>query len=423
MAKLSSMKKVNHSEQKFLSILLFSLFFAFILNYSYVNFIFHAFESSGLILDADNILPVIIQCAGILAMLLLIKKTKKNSVHFLTSLLIFIYIPISTIYSVGGGELEFFLYSIFSFLIIFFALGPNFVFSSNNIRIQYGQELLIGFILIYMTYFVIFKLSGVVDLISKEMFFIEKRRYLYTDFYNLFDVYLLNWMYSAILPLLLWLSLHKKKFLYSLVLILLILSSFFVTYKKEYIFILSCVIFLYYAQSHKWLYYFLGFLVLILMLFFGDELFIKYFVNRQFISIGKNQYLYYDFINENSFIWFSNTFLSSFLDYPYTDTLPKIIGSQRYVSEFNNRSNSGFLGAAYSQGGVIMIMIYSALIGLIYKKYLMLDIRYNANSHILFGIILTFKLSNNDLLTSLLSGGIAVLFIVLIILGKRFYRI
>lgn len=51
------------------------------------------------------------------------------------------------------------------------------------------------------------------------------------------------------------------------------------------------------------------------------------FIRRVFFVPGKLSYDYFDFFAENHFIYWSNSFLSHFIEYPYSLPLAELIGN------------------------------------------------------------------------------------------------
>lgn len=400
---------------------LLALSFSIVLDYAYVLYVYPVFEYSGLVLDEDSIAKVLIKCFVYIVMaysLSLLEKSDRNFMFFITVLIV---IPIGTIYAYGAGDGYFFSLSIVFYFVIYGVVYFHLIFINKMFYIKHLRVSLLACLALFVIYFMLIKFYPVITLLSTYSDSVELRRKVFEVYYNKIDAYMLIWLFTVIIPVAILRSLILDRRLLSGLLIIVSLLSYPLMYRKEFMLITIFVLMSYYSYrySKSYLLYWFALLFMVLVLFFGDQIYVRYLINRQFISIGVNQYMYYDYIKNWEFVSFSNSFLRFFLDYPYHDTMPKIIGALRYDSVYENRSNSGVIGAAYMQGGLIVVIIYSLLIGYIYNQYKYFDVRSNLNTINFFSIVFIYKLSNNDLITTIFTGGILMFFIIVIACYKQ----
>jgi len=79
-----------------------------------------------------------------------------------------------------------------------------------------------------------------------------------------------------------------------------------------------------------------------------------------------NHYDYYEFINANGFTWFSNSVLSGWIEYPYSESIPNIIGFGRWGAGKENFANTGFLASGYMHMGLFGMLFFSCIVGVVF---------------------------------------------------------
>lgn len=89
------------------------------------------------------------------------------------------------------------------------------------------------------------------------------------------------------------------------------------------------------------------------------------FARRVFFVPANLTYVYFDFFNTHSHVFWSNSILKAFIHYPYTESLPLVIGD--YIGFKGMAANNGFIATGYANSGFFGVFIYSLMIGLILK--------------------------------------------------------
>lgn len=224
--------------------------------------------------------------------------------------------------------------------------------------------------------------------------------------------------------------------------------SYFLLKKRYTLVVLIVSIFIFYfgANSHKsvlftplliismWLYFRkynsivaipIGFSLIVLLsnasyYYFDDIWLSALFPNRVFLIPAHLTFKYFEFFEVNEYVFFSNSFLKYFLEYPYNLNLNDLIGE--YDNKPGAAANNGYLSSAFAQGGLVVIFLYSIVIAFILRFF---------DGFIKNGLLpLWFLLSitavpirdfsiSIDLLTTLLTGGLFVLILILFLIRKR----
>lgn len=400
---------------------LYFLLFSFSLDVAYIYYIFPVFYYSGLELNISLEQNIPIKFIVFSSIGFLMHVLDKRDRLFLFYLSCLVLAPIGVIFSVGGGDKIFFYISVLFVVIVSVIVKLNIVVFPKNPVLKGMKQFLLFVLLFFTLYFLVVKFSGVISLVDFAAEQVALRRFVFSSYYNKVDVYALVWLFSAVLPFLLWKSLVLERRYSALLFFILSLFSLLLTFRKEFYLITAFVIVIYINRKYSInrVYHFVFILIVLSIMFYGDQYIIRYFINRQFVSVGVNQYLYYELANMQDFVLFSNSFLKYFVDYPYDNTIPKLVGAMRYTSEYGNNSNAGVIGSAYIQGGALVVVVYAIIVGLAYNQYKYFDKFTGLDSVGVFSLIFIYKLTNNDLLTALLTGGVVVFFVMVVASYRR----
>lgn len=96
----------------------------------------------------------------------------------------------------------------------------------------------------------------------------------------------------------------------------------------------------------------------------GDIAFYATFTGRLFFSLASNNIAFFEFFSENSFTYFSTTFLRGIIDSPYDTHIFRLISLEKSGIEAVN-PNTGILGTGYQHMGYLGLLVYAILSGLI----------------------------------------------------------
>ena len=157
----------------------------------------------------------------------------------------------------------------------------------------------------------------------------------------------------------------------------------------------------------------------------GDQysLMISLVVRRMFYVVANNIYDYYHYFSSNQFIYWSNSLTTRFIEYPYTENYPDLVGSFQAVivgregtDAADTYVNSSFLATGYMHAGFLGLILYCFLVGLLFR---IVDVIANQSMPIWFAVsimlIPMFSLiSSADLPTALLTHGVIVSILLLL---------
>ena len=121
----------------------------------------------------------------------------------------------------------------------------------------------------------------------------------------------------------------------------------------------------------------------------------------------------------NPNVYWSNSVLSSFLNYPYDISLTRVIG--RSLGEENMSANNGFISSGYAHAGLYGVFLYSLIIGIILR--FINDVTYKSIP-LWFAVALTIiplkkLLTSSDLLVTMLTHGFIVAIIIILFVRLR----
>lgn len=139
--------------------------------------------------------------------------------------------------------------------------------------------------------------------------------------------------------------------------------------------------------------------------------------NRLLFTPARINYYYYEYFSKNGFDWFRHSFLRKFAQSKYELLLPRLIGLEYYGNAQTN-ANTGFLGFGYAQGGFFVVIIYSLLVAILIT--LISSVAKKIPPRLVLSISIFPILSlfiSGDLPTSLLTGGIIIMIIILYLLS------
>lgn len=240
--------------------------------------------------------------------------------------------------------------------------------------------------------------------------------------------YFLSWVPKVILPILIAVGMWKKN--YILVLLICVLQLFFygLTSHKEIVVYPVAVIFLslFLRNGRRFDYVFLFLICLFIFSLIlvgslsGKPIITAAITNRLFHIIALNHFEYYAFFQDNPFVYWSNGILRSLIEYPFIEKVPLLVGEGRYQVDADTFVNAGMFASGYMHAGVVGVLIYSFLLsGIVFvaqqiANYLPRDVAYPL-------IFISFmQLINIDLLTALLTSGIALMLLLLYLIIPYF---
>ncbi|WP_189472721.1 hypothetical protein [Litchfieldella qijiaojingensis] len=137
------------------------------------------------------------------------------------------------------------------------------------------------------------------------------------------------------------------------------------------------------------------------------------FIRRVFFVPAVLTYDYFNFFDSHQFVWWSNSFLANFLEYPYENNVSKVIG------EYNgsgSHANNGYVSSGYAHAGVLGILSYSVILGLVIR---FIDVASANKVPNWFALAITVVplrsvLISSDLFTVMLTHGLLIAILLLL---------
>jgi hypothetical protein len=225
--------------------------------------------------------------------------------------------------------------------------------------------------------------------------------------------YVYSWLAKVIVPVLIALSLIKKKYPLTLFLIFVLLYLFIVQAQKSVFFSMLVVLFFFlFKDYYKKIYFFLAllFLVIVTLHFlsinYGLIMPESVLIRRVFFVPAILNNFYFEYFSEHS-LYLSHSVLSYFYEYPYDLPPEKLIGLEYFGSSDMN-ANNGFISDGFMNFGRFGVILFIFLIAVIVRIFdaLKVNSRY-------FGVffVMVFTLISSGFLTSLFTHGILILLV------------
>ncbi|MFA7688878.1 MAG: hypothetical protein WCX96_02170 [Bacilli bacterium] len=242
-----------------------------------------------------------------------------------------------------------------------------------------------------------------------------------TTNYSHLMVYLVNWQAKVINPFLLttsYIERDKKKVAVS---IFLQLFLYLITAHKTFLFIPIAILIIMKVTESNLLLAVMTFLSFIgsgisylVYNIFGNITIPSLFIRRFLFVPAKLKFNYYDFFSQNKFLYFSEGVIGKVFGIKsvYEIKIPNLIG-YLYGNSIETWANTGYLADAYSNMGILGMLIMTLLFVLI--LIMINSLGNKISKELVIGLSLFSMLSLNDgaLLTSLLTGGLLLLLLLL----------
>ncbi len=184
--------------------------------------------------------------------------------------------------------------------------------------------------------------------------------------------YIVVWVPAVCAPLLLMRFLRDGNRLLALGVVLMHVFWFGMTAHKAVLFFPALVIFLNTLFKHSRALSLipagLSFVVMVALTSYyaTESLFLSgMFVRRVFFTTSHLTFTYFEFFEQNPLIYWSNSFLSSFITFPYDQPVPYVIGN--YLNDPTGWANNSFFSTGYMHAGYVGVVIYGLVAGALLK--------------------------------------------------------
>lgn len=357
----------------------------------------------------------------------------RPSHHILTIAYYFFIVPFSVYYSLANMDRDAFYLIIFQYLIILWI-------SSGRVEIVQGVNRGPIFVRILVFVSIIFATAWMIAVVGFSRFNLDLSnvydfRHSTSELLNSWGMgYLVYWTTNVFGIVLLVSGLANKNVFIVAVSLLLFVVWFGLTSYKSVLFYPLIVILLYYVTRYtKSLYAYplsLSFLPIISLLdyyLFDDVMLGSLALRRIFFVPSNLAFNYIDFFSINPYVMWSNSIFSNFIWYPYGNlSTASVVGN--YIdllyglNDPDLWANSSFFATGYMHGGILGMLFYSVVVGVILKI-----VNIFAVSGVPIYICVTFTFVpfyilflSSDLFTALLSHGLGVSLLILYFLVKKY---
>lgn len=232
------------------------------------------------------------------------------------------------------------------------------------------------------------------------------------------------WCYRVIGPYLMIKAFFNRKYGLLAFWVLVQFCIYLITPFKEIIFIPIMMLICFwlcrkdsFARSFCWLLTALCVLALSMSVGLDDYRLLSLMPDRILNGPAQIMFEFFDFFSQEEFVYYSDSSLAFLfgMQYPYGDQSVGAVIAMEYMGVVSN-SNTGYLSAAFANGGYIAMVAESLVLGVVVQ--VLGGLADDASKEPIFCLLLApcFALANGSLSTCLLSGGI-LLVIVLVCMG------
>lgn len=407
--------KINRS----LKIVMILFFYKFLLDISVFTFIEKQYGYIGGVTDFNMLKFLVSNVYLAIIYLIMPKKSERPSHVFLQLHLIIMIIPMLSLYGVQNKPSLY-----IGMVVIMFVLQTLIIRSSKKIKlmkIKHSNKILLLLItsISLFVYFSMIRANGLPSLRALNFFSVYEMRG--SVVYPFLMNYLVHWQAKVINPLLITISYLNKKTKLLTFSMLLQIVLYLITAHKSFILIPFAIIVVIKALDKYDFFKVAAYLSslgivasLILYKVFNLILFPFIIIYRFLFLPAQIKYYYYDFFSNHSFIYFSEGLIGETfgLNSPYEMPTHNMISSI-YFGLPDSAANTGYLADAYSNGGFLGMLIITIILSFIFIIIDSLTVHIRKNLVIGMSIFLIIGLNDLGLLTTLLTGGMIFLILVL----------
>ena len=352
--------------------LISAFLFRFFLEISYRQFVNPLYEYAGFKLDVDIFKYVESLLIYIIIVCSFPAKLTKASDYLMVYLLFSFLAPLLVYYGLSNSSRShLYIVLLGVAMIVIFRNGRPI----NLPVVKEGRQIAVGFMLFGAALVTLWMfLSGGLGYFNLDLSRVYEFRQDVGALINQGPMGYVNiWTTKVFGPFLLALSLWRKNVFFVVLILSLHLIWFGITSHKAVLFCPMLIIFLWlWFRSYKALALIPICLSLVIMIslaayFIVDDIMLgSLFVRRTFFVPSTLTFVYYDFFSSNPLVYWSESITSSFIDYPYHMSAPRIIG--QHLGTLSHANNS-FLSTGYMHAGVPGVILYGVLTGFIFRVF------------------------------------------------------
>ena len=397
-------------ESIFFKYLIASILLKITLEFSYSDFIHSYFFYQGF--ENNYNLGRHIASYFFLFVAVLLNCTKLNSGAgiFVLFINIFLYIPLTVLYVFIG--IEYISIVVVLITMSFISMAQNLLPKVSFVSIKYGGSNLYFFGIYLITLLFCFYLISLMGMpnISEIGDVYTQREYSKTFTAGIIS-YLIPLVTKVMLPFYIIYFLLKKSITQAMFLIALYFIIAMILGQKAIIFYIVFYISSVYLMAKYGVLsfiYILLFMILSAMFIaytYNELMPLSFAVRRLFFIPAYNTYIYFLFFEANEFVYWTNNIFSMIYTYPYSDSIPNVIGNYKGTE---SHVNSGFLSTGYANAGWLGVLIYgfSVMVMVPLLATIRMDSREGQIAFAPMFMPLLSIIISSDLVVSLLSHGL-----------------
>jgi hypothetical protein len=398
-----------------------------LLEYSYINYVSTMYAYEGYVYDFILNKYIIGWVSYIIIYILLFQKKNVNLYIIYIFMYLFYILPNTVYYSLSNQDTLSYFIIVLPFVCIVLFTFNNIIKSPLSFRKGKLFILFASFIVVVIVLMHLYITTGGRMVLSFSDVYDFRDTYGEKSLSGIFG-YLNGWSSKIFIIVLFAWSIDRKKFFLIFLSSILLFLLFSLSGHKSVLKGLFLVLFFYYLakkdnKSKIILFYFLLLIssTLLLMNMLNINMLGALVIRRLLFVPAHLNFIYLEFFSQNEFIYWSNSILSGFIDYPYSLAMSHVIGA--YLGHPDMGANTGFIPSGYAHFGVFGVIIYTSIAIVMFNFINAMSKKLNLYFllAIIFIPIQTLFISS-DMFTVLLTHGLLVaIFALWLYTNKTFY--
>ncbi|MFC2947713.1 oligosaccharide repeat unit polymerase [Virgibacillus sediminis] len=368
------MISIFEMKKKYIFTIIFTMVFKGLLEYGYFVFVHPLFEYSGFTLDVSvakmiESYVIVLIVSYLLAILDDYDKPSKIVVYIL---FLNLYLPISSLYWLQNNSREYYLVISLAFLLMYFIISKSKPIAIFRLKEGSNLALIILAAITVVVYGYLIATGGL-QRMNLNLLNVYSTREGYAESSNTLIAYLLPWQAHVVNLSLLTFGLIKNNKYIVFAMLFLQVFMFSMTNFKSFLFAPVVVVGLFFIikQGYKncllfLMSFLLSFLMVVMLILYkinGGIVLLSIFLRRLFFAPADLHFIFYEYFAQIDKYKLSHSILSSVFNNPYGVSPVVLVAKNVYETDFS--PNVGIFGDAFLNFGLIGILIFSAILGLV----------------------------------------------------------
>lgn len=399
------------------------LFFRGLLDFAYYLFVSPLYTYARFDFNFDFASYFFSWVCLVVALLFVNERLRKVSDYFFVIAVLGVLAPITSLYGLSSRGTFPVIVSISAIAIMYLIVNSKYTKAPKLPFIKGGGSVAVFFSAIMVSVVVVwYFVSGAVQYFNLNLMEVYEYRELSAEAARVGIMsYVNGWVYGVFSVFLFSYALLKRNFFLALILLAVQVFFFGVSAHKSVLFYPFMVfgIWFYFRKTDK--------LIIVPILFSSVVVFsllswmvidnpipASLFIRRVFYIPSLLTYDYFSFFQDSERIFWSNSILSEFFEYPYSVGLTALIGE---YNRTNATSNNGFISSGYAHAGLLGVFLYS----IVFAIFLSWIDNFSKSLPVWFALAIMVvpyrsALISSDLLTVMLTHGLLIAAVLLLLL-------